>query len=645
MKATRADALCLAWVGACVVLVAAPWWPVHAALLDNPAHIAEILGVARGETGWSDLAFCGFDVTLFHSPLLYDGAALLVRAGVPIALLYPLCALGGFVAPALACLVVARRRMPPAPAAMLTTAMLLRPEAIVGIQSPLGGMWPFALALATFVLLVGALGAPAERPFVRVALLVGLTLSLHVLGIALVLLALGAWALTRPRAWQAASLGAVIGAGLGAGTYLPFAMSRSWMTPAQLTLTAHDVVVPLLGDPPIVSLVLAAAGALGVLSLRRREDDVPRLGVVVAAIALLILTLAPLVPALGVYALRAVPVLRVGCVLVAIPFVAVAWERAAERARHAAIALAVALTLLGAGVGGAAIASTSLGASDPAAREIESLWAWLRTHRTSAWGRVYLQDTFRAHAWPAGAQASHVLARTHDETGVDQAGAYYAAFPAPTSAWTRSEHDRLFDHVVATPADAAYVVRRLEEIGASHLVLVDPDARPLFSARSDLRLRFQTARVSVFEREGASFVGAGARTIERSPGHTTIDVVRDAPGPLVVRDAFHPSWIVRGGGHIARSAHGLIEIRDLSSEGHRLVLDYEPPRWPWLVSLVSLVVLLSVGMRSRPSPVAAPPSRGPSRTSSSVRSRQRRAWRRRSVRSRPAASRSVRLAR
>lgn len=623
---SAADVLCLAWWALCVLLVVVPvWWRTHASLLDNPAHVAEILALARGSVGgWSDVAFCGLPVTLFHSPLLYGGAALLVRAGVPIDVIYPLGCVAGLAVPSLACFVVARASLPPVPATMIATALLLRPEAMTGLQSPLGGMWPFALALAGFTLLVGRLGRQQEAwRSVRIACLVGLTSSLHVLGVALVALAWCAHLATQAHRWRESrarltrdAFATLAGLAIGAGSYLPFVLSRAWMVAPTSATSLRTLLAALAGSVDDAStslsalppLALGLAGCLGLLRLRARQDEVPMLGAVLAALALALLFVAPHVDALGVYALRIVPVLRVALALASLPFVAWAWASVAARARTIAVVAALALTSGTAAAWGLGLGASALETSDPAYAEIAELWTWLRTHRTGAWGRVYVQDTFRATGWPEGARASHVLARTHDETGVDQVGAFYSSFPAPTSEWTRAERDRLFGRSVTTAADAAFVVAQLEAVGATHLVIVSARVREVLASEGALEERYRSERITVYERRGATrgFVAvtdgsAVVRAVERpSPGRTGIDVsVTGGPASFVVRDAFHPWWAVHGGGRVTRGPHDLIEVRDVPVGAHRLELAYAPPRWPWLVSIAGLVAVLVLARISR----------------------------------------------
>ena len=55
--------------------------------VDNAVHLAELQSLAF-EGGWSELNFCGFPLSLLHSPLWYGLLAVLVSAGVSSVFVY-----------------------------------------------------------------------------------------------------------------------------------------------------------------------------------------------------------------------------------------------------------------------------------------------------------------------------------------------------------------------------------------------------------------------------------------------------------------------------------------------------------------------------------------------------------------------------
>src|SRR5207253_1789289 len=90
--------------------------------------------------GWSELGFAGLPIGTLHSPIFYPLLAFLVKKGVPLGPVYAAMLWAGFVAPALAVYVIARRRVSIAASLFLSYLLLVQPSTVWGIGSPLAGM-------------------------------------------------------------------------------------------------------------------------------------------------------------------------------------------------------------------------------------------------------------------------------------------------------------------------------------------------------------------------------------------------------------------------------------------------------------------------------------------------------------------------
>ena len=156
----RTDVVAVLFLVAAALVVA---WPIltggYLTYADNAAHIAEIYALAFEDGGgWSDIAFCGFPIGTLHSPLWYGGVAALVRAGVPAGFLYAFALFIGFIAPPLALYFVARRYLRSLTAGFLAYLLLVQRPSLVGLGTPLAGMWTYYIAAALFIALVWRLG-------------------------------------------------------------------------------------------------------------------------------------------------------------------------------------------------------------------------------------------------------------------------------------------------------------------------------------------------------------------------------------------------------------------------------------------------------------------------------------------------------
>jgi hypothetical protein len=633
-------------------------WPILAGgyltYLDNPVHMAEVYDAAfEARGGWSEIAFCGFPIHALHSPLWYGLLAHLVRAGLPAGALYAACVWFGYLAPALAMYAVARRRIPPWPAAVPAYLLLVQYPAIVGVGSALGGMWTFFLAVAALILLADRLSRPAQgrRQTAWIAALVAFILSTHLYAVVpLAMLAvLHAWiGFERRRfGWREVLVQAAAGAlGMMAAAWywMPLVLARESLVIRPQNLGAVAVLAQLFlpasvldlvnGEIPDISpslllqavpmVALFALAAAGTLQLGRRRDDAPLYGALLAALILVLLvfvTSAFAVKALGPGSWRMLDFARVGLAFACLPFL----ERSArggggraDRLRSGVFAVAaVGLSFWFAAPLRAVVPSLQ----GPEMAEVRGLWEWLSRNRSDDWGRVYLQDTFERPRAEAKLSQSHVLALTAQRTGVYQLGAGYGISPFRTVDWTPSEFGTLFRRYINDHERVGYVKNMMWGTNATHLVTCDARVGRRLEASAGFEVlhrvgRFVVFRLNEIECRWADPLTAGVDVLpaEFAPGHYRLVVRSSNPsGRVLVKSSYHPHWRVAGppGLKLRPESSGLMGLEGMSMGETEVSLDYRAPRWPFglstacWIAIVVLVVAAAVrpgGRRRRGAP-------------------------------------------
>jgi hypothetical protein len=617
-EALRKEALwVVAWIGVVAFVIGFPAYRGELLLyVDNPAHLSEIRDLARpNHRGWSDLAMAGFPLHLLQPPLTYGGLARLTRLGVPLEPVYTLMTWLGLMAPATAFYFAVRTRLPAVLAAALAITLLLYRAS----THSLGGMFGFYFAVAAWIGVLVVLAKPqrALRDFAVLALLtaiIGLThmyvtIALVYLGVVHAAWSLGDAASRRRFVGDAAAL--ALGAAASASYWLSNAMARTaagghpeplHRIVARLFLTGFPNPPPelrgfgdrLAFDPahfldalPQLAVVVAAVG--GFRWLLRDGDRAARYGLSIAALFLGLLLIQPIIklPLLGPQGDRLIYVAKVGMLFSAVPFMKRSLERfAAHRAAPVIVgALGLGFGLLLQPV----VAFDTVPKGDPDVADVGRTWQWLRENKSPAWGRVYLQDTFGVANGPLG--QSHVLARTSEQTGVEQVGAFYGSTPYDKDAlWTS------FD-----PRDVSVdgIVSVMQRANATHFVLSDPRLRSLLGADERFTQRFTAGRFTVYERtravsRWADALGGGAvlRVERLEPGHLRLGV---APGTLRVRvsESHHPFWR-SSGSTLRRDQDGLLLVERASGEAAEFDLLYAPPLAPIVISVTGVVVILGL---------------------------------------------------
>jgi hypothetical protein len=540
-------------------------WPILAGgyltYADNPAHLAEIHSLASEKGGgWSDIAFCGFPIGTLHSPLWYGSLAALVRLGVPAGALYALALFVGFIAPSIAIYLVCRRYLTPLSAALIAYVFLVQWPSLVGLGSPLAGMWTYFLAIAVFVLLVERLSRGFRRrmDIIRLAILVGLIAITHLFPL-VPLAVVGVVHLVRvvmKRSSPASLLLqiAAVAAGViaAAAYWLPMALAfeSTTFTPQNLTpamafvrlVFPADVVALVKGEGPSLTLrtfvgalpmwALIAGGVSGLFLWKRRKCEIALYGAASSVIlAFLVVFAAPATSSrlFGPVSWRLLDFVRAGFALGTIPALMViearvlkparvpksprASERGASptlppksvRAPALVRAHAIVLALVGLGLAfwwGAPLRRETPRVESREMAEVRELWRWLEDNRGDDWGRVYIQDTFMTPPESAELAGSHVLSLTAHETGVRQLGPYYGVVPYRTRGWTMGQVGLVYGIRVRGPEDLGEIRRRMILSNATHLIVADPVLGARLDGARELSLLRRIGRFSVFEAEG-----------------------------------------------------------------------------------------------------------------------------------------------
>jgi hypothetical protein len=585
--------------------------------LDNSPHLAELRSMAHSNlSGWSEFAFLGFPVGLMQSPVIYPSLALLTRWGAPLEIMYSAATVLGVFAPAAALWWVMRERLGSALALIPAATLLTFRGSLVGVTASLGGMFPFHFAAAAFIILSELLarkGRTAYSP-AYIALLTALIGLTHLfVTIALVYLAVVhvAWSMVagherRARLWfdiPALALGAIA----AAAYWLPNAMShtrpgfestgiygiaeRFLSATTGPRLSGHWVAA-LMRDPIwhmdilVQALPIMLVG-FGLRSVIRGEDDLPRYGLSLSVLLFgLLMTqrILPL-PLMGPQGVRLVYFIKIGLLVACVPAILALSRGNRLRWRWVLGAASVVLLAIGSE---RVVASHAINPHGADIADVHELWAWLREHHKSDWGRIYLRNT----CWRdlSSLYESHILARTAEATGLEQFGAYYDIPSYADRDWALYTVEDDDPHLIEKTA------RNMTLGNATHLVLHGAaylarlDRSPLFDRVATVN-RFAIYRLRA----------AVSRWTDVQAKSTMIEYVREAPGrmklatsndtaSITLKESFHPFFRTEPpqAAHLSPDRHGRMVVTAVQRNFH---IVYTPPRWPWLVSAIGFLAI------------------------------------------------------
>lgn len=647
---TRQDDAAALWLLSCALLLAWPVWTGGAAsYLDNPVHLAEIYALAQSQSPWIDIGFLGAPVGQLHSPLWVRLITSAVRLGLPLEPAYSALLVVGLVAPALALFAGARRQLSTPGAALAAYVLLVQRPTLAGVESPLGGMYPFYLGMALCIALAFFLARPggSTRSLAGLAALVGVIGLTHTFAL-LVAGLIGALALARlgiQRLWRQT---AAVAAALAVGA---LASAAYWLQPLldgqavqrspqnldaekllRLLVFPHDLVAMISRHPAVdlqlwgldgaamAALLLAglAGAALQVRTALNRTAPEPTavLGLGLSAIlAGLLFAALPgtSLPLLGPVSWRFLYPLRLGLALAALPLLA-RWPVLQRGALANPRVLAPAAVLLTGAclLWGWPLRQQVAPTYSAELAEVNELWSYLRSHRGADWGRVYLQNTYQTaplqqqDGSPRLLAQSHLLALTSHSTGVRQLGPYYGVTPYATD-WTASAHDNLFGVPTSQPRVLAHTLTWLVRSGCSHLVLADPRLIPGFIALG-LEPLWQGGRFALLQLPRSlwpsTVQGRGATAkVDHSQAHRLVAAIQvDQPGGQVrLPVAWSPHWRVQppAGLAIRGDKMGLTVVSGQSPGNYTMILEYVTPRLGLRISTAAWLTVVALTLLPR----------------------------------------------
>jgi|GEM_PF-1603010 len=631
----RADWLALGFLLLTGLILA---WPIVTGgwltYLDNPAHLAEIHSLAFDNGGgWSDLAWCGYPLGRLHSPLWFGGLAWLHSLGIPLGPMYGFCVLLGFFTPPVVIYVLARRWTSRPAAAGLAWLLMVQRTALVGFGTALGGMWTSYMAAGAVIWVIHLLAKREDRTvdLLTLATLYGFLGITHLFAIvpAMIIFAVHLAVqvfgrrVRRFLLWQGAAAG--LGALASAAYWAPLVLAGDGVRISPLNLNPGHLMARLFlpmrmpdlmtenldfaGDlfylealPPIVLVALGLAG----MWVGRKMDGPSRLplyGFLMSWVLLVLLLVAGIltdngtrVTWLGHVSWRLLYFVRIGFALSALPLLARLGSRVIRRNVWSGAAVSLLLISVACGL---PLRRECLSPRSERMEEVRDIWAWLKSHRTTAWGRVYLQDPFHGGRGEEAAFAnSHVMAMTAMNTGIHQLGPLYGGSPFPNVSWLLGESGRLFGRPLRNDHHLERLMAMLPLANVTSLVLHHTELPEKLTATNLFLQVYRTEHFAVLVPvppttsqwvaglTGDPQVTGGPVT----PGDWKLTVEAERPGASVLMKAsWSPHWRLSGpdGADLDVNNSGLVEIVGLPAGTSSLRVRFQPPRWPDVMSLAS----------------------------------------------------------
>lgn len=601
---------------------------------DHAPHIAEAIDLARTQSGWSDVAYAGFPLGVLHSPLWYGLLALAVRLGLPAwasycaAVTLTECVLG------LVALEVGRRRAHVALALLAAVLVQTQSLLVAGPSGVLTGMWTFGLAIAMFLVLVDRLHEPfTGRIGAQIAALVaGIGLT-HTFAIHAVV------ALVAVRSISLVLLGreerrSVLG--IGAACALGAIASAAYWLAATLSIDTHDiqpvvslgwpnfqiffrpwldeafdpVAILLYRTPELPDLLLILAAGLSFLRLSRLDARERALFATTVGTMVVVLFVVAHIATMreravfGPIPWRIMVVTRsllLFTALAALPRVRL------DGGRAVLVTALAGLVCVGWAGERSRLLGIESGAGDESTMaEVERVFSEVSRLAPGIEGRVYVQNTHGIAAPPLG--GGHPMALLSARSGVRAVGSYYSLVPFPTDLWLTSFVGPIVGQV-ASPASRPEIEERLDDLGVEVVVLVDRPTQIVVEGWGPEWQKIGTAgRFLIFRRPRPGLArGAEAGVVMERVELGDGEIVLDVAGPRVEHDvllaaSYAQRWrlIEAGeGAYLARRRNGLMRVH-LPPGDHHVVLRYEAPRWPLLLSAIAWCAIALWGWLTRP---------------------------------------------
>jgi hypothetical protein len=613
---------------------------------DHAPHIAEVIDLAHGSSGWSDVAYAGFPLGVLHSPFWYGLLAALVRLGAPAWATYALavtlteCVLG------LVALELGRRRAPVGAALLAAVAVQTQSLLVTGPSGVLTGMWTFGLATTMFLVLVDRLHEPfTPRIAAQIAALVGgigLTHTFAIFAVVAVVtvrcLSLVALGRDERRHVPAIAVACVLGA---------VASAAYWLS-ASLSIDTRDIepVVsigwpnfqiffgPWLDDafdpravfayrtPQLPDLLLWLVGALAFLRLSRLDARERALFATTVGTMILVLFVVSHVAelrnraAFGPIPWRIMVIART--LLLFLSLAAVPRLRL-DRRRALALTAAASVVVVAWSLDRVRWLEMETGsAADPAYAQVEAVFREVRRVAPEIEGRVYVQNTHSVAPPPLG--NGHALALLPARAGVRAVGSYYSLVPFPVDRWLTAFVGPIVGEI-ATESSRPQVEQRLDDLGAEVVVLVDETTADVMRGWPGYVQLARVAPFTIFRRHRPGMArsddaDASVSRFHYEDGEVRFDASSRRAHEVMLAISFAERWELEGAppeAYVARRRNGLMRVH-LPPGEHAIRLRYHEPRWPLVPSALGwCAIALAVWVTHRRGPGAratraAPPS-------------------------------------
>ena len=216
-----------------------------------------------------------------------------------------------------------------------------------------------------------------------------------------------------------------------------------------------------------------------------------------------------------------------------------------------------------------------------------------------------MQDTFYLRGESTDLYHSHLPALTARETGWEQVGAFYGGMPYPTEEWTSGQFGLVLGSPLLDTADLLRVGEHLPRAGVTRLLLANPVLARKLADTGFYSQVFRRGRFTVLDPRDTTPNWAespDARSlVVRRPHPGRIELEADlarGPATITVSEAHATSWTVSGPDGVAVRPHqdGRLELTGVPRGTAALTLRHRPERWPWLLSSLGWLGLLSLAV-------------------------------------------------
>ncbi len=167
--------------------------------------------------------------------------------------------------------------------------------------------------------------------------------------------------------------------------------------------------------------------------------------------------------------------------------------------------------------------------------------------------------------------------------------------------------DLLYGMRVTREEHIAELQARMRMTNATHLVVANPVLAARINSAGVFERLAEIGRFTVFAVGRGAAPDAAPGWIEPLDGNAAIDVTEYATGrieanvktddngtSLLAKVAYHPFWKAEGieGAELGVGRSGLMQVKWIPPGNHNLTLEFSPPLWPGMISIIGWLVLV-----------------------------------------------------